>query len=169
MGFRRYSQRDRTFKMICFRAVKYGFVFSAQIRRLTSYIAHIKDHCDLGASIMQWTIVQPISQHDGTIWEWWDIQTSTNVNYAGRHCLVSKNMGYNMRVDKLNCELLWCLSSVDLDFTGPWDRCLQMTLLMRNPPDCGRGRHLQHYARLSAYRYSHRECLLTLMWQRSVA
>ena len=38
MGIRRYSQRDRTFKMICFRAVKYGFVFSAQNRRLTSYI-----------------------------------------------------------------------------------------------------------------------------------
>ena len=80
---------------------------------------------------MQWTIVQPIN-----VSTWWynmgmmrQQMLITLVNIV-----VSKNMGYNMRVDKLNCELLWCLSSVDLDFTGPWDRCLQMTLLMGNPP-----------------------------------
>ena len=34
--------------------VKYGFV-SSQIRRYKSYITYIKDHCDLGVSVTQWS------------------------------------------------------------------------------------------------------------------
>ena len=114
---------------------------------------------------MQWTIVQPMCQHDGTIWEWWDIQTSTNVNDAGRHIVVSKNMGYSMLVDKLNCDIFHLRTWISHDLqivTYKWHYWWGIH-------QSGRVRHLQHCARLSAHRYPHRECLPTLMWQRSVA